>query len=527
MSAWRGIRATGVAAGRSTRGPPGGSLRRLASIPVVELAGVSTAKAAALGQRGITSVLDLLLHHPRRHIDRTNQRAIAELRPGEEALVLAVVDRADVRRVKGGRTLVQVDLRDGAGGRGVLRCTFFNQPWRAKQLSAGTNAVLFGKVEAFGGRLQMTNPVVDLVGDRTGRIVPIYPQSEKVALTTWEIGGWVREALERAGALADPVPADVLAAHRLVGRTAAFHGHHLPQSMGEVTAARTRLVFDELLRVQVALVARKRLLERTSVGFEHRIDGPMVRSFLAGLPFELTDDQRQALHEIGSDLAAPVPMHRLLQGEVGSGKTVVAVAALVAAVEGGHQGALMAPTEVLAEQHHQSVTAMLDEVSLEDEANLFGSRRLAVALLTNRTTAAERGAHGRLGAGEVDHRGLGLPTPPPVPPPLPRETPSPRKWKPRPPRPPPPVVVLIDEQHPPAAPLRRWKFWSMEPWVSEQKKKQRGVGALSFRFGYSSAALRWLGLAKQAKDRSKRKEQRKAGGGGGSGGGSRSRRALV
>ncbi len=383
--------------------PAGRSLRRLASIPVAELAGVSTAKAAALEKKGITSILDLLLHHPRRHIDRTNQRAIAELRPGEEALVLAVAERVDVRRIKGGRTLVQVDLVDGSGGRGVLRCTFFNQPWRAKQLAVGTNAVLFGKVEAFGGRLQMTNPVVDLVGDRTGRIVPIYPQSEKVALTTWEIGGWVREALERAGALADPVPADVLVTHGLVDRTSAFHGHHLPQSMGEVGAARKRLVFDELLRVQVALVARKRLLERTSVGFEHKIDGPMVLSFLAGLPFELTGDQRQVLGEIGADLAEPVPMHRLLQGEVGSGKTVVAVAALLAAVEGGHQGALMAPTEVLAEQHHQSVTAMLDGVSLDDEANLFGSRRLAVALLTNRTTAAERKVlSAGLGSGEVD-----------------------------------------------------------------------------------------------------------------------------
>ena len=388
---------------RSDGRPAGRSLRRLAGVPVVELAGVTPAKAEALGRWGITSVLDLLLHHPRRHIDRTNQRAIAELRPGEEALVLAVVDRVDVRRIKGGRTLVQVDLKDGSGGRGVLRCTFFNQPWRSKQLAAGTNAVLFGKVEAFGGRLQMTNPVVDLVGDRTGRIVPIYPQSEKVALTTWEIGGWVQEALERAGALADPVPVEVRTAHGLVDRTSAFHGHHLPQSMGEVAAARKRLVFDELLRVQVALVSRKRLLERTSVGFTHDIGGAMVRAFLEGLPFALTDDQRRALEEIGADLAEPVPMHRLLQGEVGSGKTVVAVAALLAAVEGGHQGALMAPTEVLAEQHHQAVTAMLDGFSLSDEANLFGSRRLAVALLTNRTSAAERRSLAAgLAAGEID-----------------------------------------------------------------------------------------------------------------------------
>ena len=388
----------------SVAAPGGGrTLRRLAGVPVAELEGVGPAKVAALAQVGVGTVLDLLLHYPRRHIDRTNQRAIADLRPGDEALVMATVVRTDVRRTKNRRTLVQVDVADGAGGRGALRCTFFNQPWRAKQLSAGTNVVLFGKVETFGGRLQMTNPVVDLVGDRTGRIVPIYPQSEKVSLTTWEIAGWVEQALDRAGTFADPVPRSVLRRHDLVDRTAAIHGYHLPASMGDVAAARKRLVFDELLRVQVALVRRKRELERTSVGYRHRVDGPMVRSFLERLPYSLTDDQRRVIDEIGADLAAPVPMHRLLQGEVGSGKTVVAVTALLAAVEGGHQGALMAPTEVLAEQHHQSVTALLEGFSLPDDGNLFGARQLSVALLTNRTTAAERRSLAAgLASGEVD-----------------------------------------------------------------------------------------------------------------------------
>ena len=387
----------------SAAGGGGRSLRRLAGVPVGVLEGIGPAKLSALAEVGVTSVLDLLLHYPRRHVDRTNQRAVADLRPGEEALVLATVARTDVRRTKSRRTLVQVDLRDGAGGRGTLRCTFFNQPWRAKQLAPGTNAVLFGKVEVFGGRLQMTNPVVDLVGDRTGRIVPIYPQSEKVSLTTWEIAGWVEQALERAGAFADPVPAPLLRRHGLVDRTAAIRGYHLPSSMGDVAAARSRLVFDELLRVQVALVDRKRELERTSVGHRHRVDGPMVRAFLAGLPYALTAAQVRVIGEIGADLAAPVPMHRLLQGDVGSGKTVVAVAALLAAVEGGHQGALMAPTEVLAEQHHLSVTALLDGFSLPDDGNLFGARQLSVALLTNRTTAAERKAlSAGLAAGSVD-----------------------------------------------------------------------------------------------------------------------------
>ena len=415
-----------MAGDRSEERPAGRSLRRLARVPVGALELVKAkvveppdevarvkeaarakeagrAKEAALAKLGIATVLDLLLHYPRRHIDRTKQRAVAELRPGEEAMVLAVASRADVRRTKNGKSLVQVDFRDASEGKGVLRCTFFNQPWRAKQLAAGTYAVLFGKVEAFGGRLQMTSPVVDLVGDRTGKIVPIYPQSGKVALTTWEIGEWVKQALDRAGAFADPVPAHVRATYDLVDRTKALFGYHLPDSMGEVVAARKRLVFDELLRVQVALVARKRLLERTSVGFTHRVDGPMVEAFRERLPYELTGAQRRVMNEIAADLAAPVPMHRLLQGDVGSGKTVVAVSALLAAVEGGHQGALMAPTEVLAEQHHQSVIALLDGFSLSDDGNLFGSRRLDVALLTNRTTAAERKALAAgLSSGAVD-----------------------------------------------------------------------------------------------------------------------------
>jgi ATP-dependent DNA helicase RecG len=375
-------------------------LTQLARIPVTELSGVGPKKAEGLAELGIETVLDLLLHYPRRYIDRTNEALIKDLAVGEEAMTLCTVKRVEARRTRQRRTMVQVDVTDGSG---YLRCTFFNQPWREKQLKPGTQAVFYGKLEIFGGRKQMTNPVVDLIGDRTGRIVPIYPQSEKAALTTWELGGWVEEALRRAGELEDPVPGSVLDRFDLVDRDAAIRGIHVPESGDEHRVARSRLVFDELLRLQLVLVRRKRELERTSMGIRHDTSGELVRRFHEKLPFALTAAQRRAIAEITDDLAGPVPMHRLLQGDVGSGKTLVAVSALLVAVQGGHQGALMAPTEVLAEQHFLGIRALLEGFSLTAEGDLFGERPLRVELLTNRTTAAQRTKlAARLEAGEVD-----------------------------------------------------------------------------------------------------------------------------
>jgi len=267
---------------------------------------------------------------------------------------------------------------------------FFNQPWRAKQLSAGTEAVLFGKVESYKGRRQMSNPVVDLVGDRTGRIVPIYPQSGKAGISTWELAGFVEEALRRARGMADPLPDEWRERLDLVDRTWAFNQIHNPESMAAKEAARRRLVVDELLRLQLALVMRKRAIERESKGIHHVLDGELVGRFHAGLPFALTGAQQRAVAEIAGDLAGPHPMHRLLQGDVGSGKTLVAVTALLTAVQGGYQGAFMAPTEVLAEQHGLSVRHVLGGLTVPDAGTLTGERPLRVELLTNRTTASER-----------------------------------------------------------------------------------------------------------------------------------------
>jgi ATP-dependent DNA helicase RecG len=298
---------------------------------------------------------------------------------------------------------VTVDVTDGSGH---LRVNFFNQAWRERQLRPGMAVALFGKLELYAGRKQMTNPVVDLIGDRTGRIVPIYPQSEKAGLSTWEIGDWVGEALRRSQVrgLLDPVPGWVLDRFDLIARPEAFAGIHAPDSMAHRDVARRRLVLDELLRVQLALVQRKRHIERTTRGIAHRVDGPLADAFVARLPFDLTDDQRAAIAEIGHDLAAPHPMHRLLQGDVGSGKTVVAVSTLLAAVQGGYQGAFMAPTEVLAEQHAQGIRELLLGVEVPDDGStLFAARPVRVELLTNRVGAGDRRRIlAGLAAGQVD-----------------------------------------------------------------------------------------------------------------------------
>jgi ATP-dependent DNA helicase RecG len=369
----------------------------LAQLPVTELKGVGDATAKSLAKLDVHTVLDVLMFYPRRYIDRSREARIADLEVGEEATILVKVVRTEKRQVRSGRSMVIADVTDGSS---YLKVTFFNQPYRQKQLGEGTEVVLFGRIELFQGRRQMTNPLVDRIGDQTARIVPIYPQSEKAGIMTWDMARLCAETLRRSGEFAEPLDQALLDRLDLVDRNTAFSGIHAPESMREASAARRRLAFDELLRVQVELVRRKRELERTAVGIAHDVGdgtgGRLVDRFIEQLPYQLTGAQRRAIGEIVTDLAKGHPMHRLLQGDVGAGKTLVAVAALLVAVQGGHQGALMAPTEVLAEQHHLGIRALLEGFMVPDadEDNLFGGagleRQLRVVLLTNRTPAGER-----------------------------------------------------------------------------------------------------------------------------------------
>ena len=315
------------------------TLRELAEIDVGRLRGVGERKREALSAFDIENVLDLVTTYPRRWVDRTNEARIEDLVTGDEALVLVTVRSVAKRMLRNRRTMVTASVGDGTGR---MQVVFFNQPWRERQLTEGLQVALFGKAEEYRGGLQMTNPIVDLIGDRTGRIVAIYPQSEKVQLSTWELAGWIENALERCRprGVADPVPDAVRRRLGLIGRGDALRSIHLPETMREKEAARRRLAFDELLRVQLVLVMRKRALEHEARGLSHTIDGELVRRFHDALPYPLTGAQLRMIAEISADLAAPHPMHRLLQGDVGSGKTVVAVSTMLTAVQGGHQGAL-------------------------------------------------------------------------------------------------------------------------------------------------------------------------------------------
>jgi ATP-dependent DNA helicase RecG len=382
----------------------GTTLAELADIPVARLETVARRKGRveALAEVDVHSVLDLLTHYPRRYLDRTVRIDIADAVEGTEAMVLATVRKVASRRTRQNRTMVEVDVFDGTS---YLRATFFNQPWRTRQLTEGTEAVLVGKVERFRGRRQMTNPMVDLIGDRTGRVVPVYPQSEKAGLTSRDLEIMVTDALDHvAGQVADPVPDSIRDAHNLAERTWALRQTHLPESMGAAQFARRRLGFDELLRLQVILVMRKRAMERDAVGIRHAVGGELVARFRHGLPFALTGAQERAIATIDADMSDPHPMHRLLQGDVGSGKTLVAVSMLLTAVEGGHQGALMVPTEVLAEQHASGVRALLAGLQVPaGEGRLLAERDLHVALLTNRVPAAKRRKLlADLAAGDID-----------------------------------------------------------------------------------------------------------------------------
>ncbi len=378
-------------------------LRDLAALDVTELKGVGPERAKALAQIEVRSILDLLTHYPRRYIDKTKQSSIRDVRIDESAWVFGrVLSSASVPGRGRGKARTELRITDGSGH---LRVTFFNQPWRARQLPEGSEALFFGKVTDYRGQKQLANPEIDLLDEEDRlQITALYPQSDKLRLYSRDFRSWVGESLRRTGELVEPLPGWVLDRHDFVDRTVAFRGVHVPESMREAEEARRRLVFDELLRIQLALVLRKRMIEATSQGIEHVTSGPLVPRFLGQLPFALTGDQAKVIAEITADLARPVPMHRLLQGDVGAGKTVVAIAALLTAVEGSHQGAFMAPTEVLAEQHLSSMRPMLDGITVPDAgASLFGERPLTVELLTNRVTGKERQrVLVGLAAGDVD-----------------------------------------------------------------------------------------------------------------------------
>ncbi len=368
------LRLAGALPEAAPQGPEGAPL----DTAVDALPGVGPKVAARLEALGLRTFGDLLDHLPRAYLDRREARTISDLRVGQQATILATVHETKVERYRTGRRAVKVTIKDGTG---YLTCLWWGQEWRAKALEPGTEAAFSGKVERHHGRPQFTNPDYDLLARsddqiNTGRVVPVYPATEQLSATM--LRKLLHTAFDRVGRLPDPLPAKVRAERSLVSRDLAYRTMHFPDDPDQVPEARGRLVFDELFTLEVGLALRKRHLEAEVRGMVHTPDGELTAGFLASLPFRLTGAQERAMREIAADMARPRPMHRLLQGDVGSGKTLVAVHAALVAVQSGAQAAIMAPTEVLAEQHARRIRELLEPVGVD------------VALLTSSVPAAQR-----------------------------------------------------------------------------------------------------------------------------------------
>ena len=318
------------------------------------LPGVGATVARRLGRLGLRTVGDVLAHRPRRYEQPVPERTIAELFGEEEAVIQGIVRRASGRR-RGRLHILTAHVADASG---EIRATWFNQPWLEPRLVPGTPVRLRGRRNRYGFAVE-TYDLGDAVD--TADFAPVYPATEDLAQK--QLRSITEAALSFAGAGGDSLPARLRAGQRLPLHADALVALHRPRTLAEAETGRRRLAFDELLTLQLAL--RRRAAEREALVAEPLPPaGALVARYREVLPFTLTEAQERAIVEIDADLARTTPMQRLLQGDVGAGKTAVAVYALLRAVEAGRQGALMAPTETLAEQHFLTVEGVLAELGV-------------------------------------------------------------------------------------------------------------------------------------------------------------------
>jgi ATP-dependent DNA helicase RecG len=336
----------------ATRGRP--QPHRL-DVPLDTLPGVGATLKRTLGKLGLETVRDLLEHRPRRYESAADELAIAELRGSDEVVIVGEVLNVSKRPLRGRRTLVTARVSDGTA---PITAAWFNQPWVADRLRPGVSVRLRGKPGRFGFDVKSYD-IGD--ADATADFAPVYPASEEISPK--RLRTLVSHALPRVNDYFDPLPAAVRDRQRMPLKRDALSVIHHPEHEGEAEKGRTRLAFDELLVLQLGIARRVAERERTLAPSLDQ-PGELIARYRKALPFALTPYQETAIREIDDDLARTVPMQRLLQGDVGSGKTVVALYALLRAAEKGRQGALMAPTETLAEQHHLTIADLCAELGV-------------------------------------------------------------------------------------------------------------------------------------------------------------------
>ena len=342
------------------------------------LKGIGSKRAEALRKLGLHTIYDLLYYFPARYEDRRVVKPIAQVEPGTKDSVCATVLFApQTRKMGNNRNLTRVRVGDSSGR---LDLQWWNQPFREKQFPVGTQLFLYGKISEFGGTLQMDAPEFEVMGDddngfQVGRIVPIYPLTEGMFQSA--IRKAIFGALERcAESVEDPLPSSTRSHFDLPELAWSLRQIHFPDDLEQKEQARLRLVFEELFLLQVALAQKKIAAHTEEIGIRHQVPDEEIKGFLSKLPFKLTGAQKRVMNEIRKDLKSPRPMNRLLHGDVGSGKTIVAAYALWTAFATGHQGALLAPTEILAEQHYSTLYRVLEPLGVH-VVLLEGSLRAA------------------------------------------------------------------------------------------------------------------------------------------------------
>ncbi|MCU7723654.1 ATP-dependent DNA helicase RecG [Actinoplanes sp. KI2] len=399
--------------------------------PLRKVLGERTAKALAT-HLDLHTAGDLIYHFPRRYDERGEHTDMRDLRIGEQVTLLAQVQSVSVKPMRARRgTMLEISVGDGSGA--TLTCTFFNQAWRERDLRRGRWGLFAGKITDFRGKRQLNGPAYQLLSvDATqdeaaeeieefaGALIPVYPAAQ--AVPTWVIAKCVRTVLDTFQPPADPLPPAVRANRNLVGIGTALREIHRPSAKEALFAAKYRLKWDEAFAVQLTLVQRRARAAAAPGTARPRVEGGILAKFDAALPYELTEGQRQVGEEIAADLARPHPMHRLLQGEVGSGKTLVSVRAMLQVVDAGGQAALLAPTEVLATQHFRGIREQLGALGRAGEIDgdpagtqltlVTGSlgaaaRRAALAKVADGTAGIVVGTHALLYEG-VDFQDLGL-----------------------------------------------------------------------------------------------------------------------